>query len=124
MERWGEFEFNGPYEGDDIAEISGVKLPEGYLEFMRAHNGGRGDIGASYLVLYPLNMLGDLNDELETGQFLPGRIIIGSNGGGEFYGIDNKGNYFNVPMIMEEKDIALLGDDIELLPDRIKKLWD
>ena len=49
-------------------------------------------------------------------------IIIGSNGGGELYGIDNKGNYFNVPMTMDENDITLLGTDIELLSDKINEL--
>jgi len=53
---------------------------------------------------------------------MPGHIIIGSNGGGELYGIDNKGNYFNVPVLIDEDDVALLGMEIELLPDKINAL--
>ena len=123
MGKWGEFEFNGPYDGNDIIKINDVVLPMSYVEFMRTHNGGEGDIGETWLVLYPLDELQDLNEDYEIEQFLPGHIIIGSNGGGELYGIDNKGNYFNVPMIMDEKDITFLGTDIELLPDRINELW-
>ena len=62
------------------------------------------------------------NYEIEV--FLPGHIIIGSNGGGELYGIDNKGNYFNVPVLIDEDDVAVLGTEIELLPDKINALWE
>lgn len=46
------------------------------------------------------------------------------NGGGELYGIDNKGNYFNVPVLIDEDDVAVLGTEIELLPDKINALWE
>lgn len=59
----------------------------------------------------------------EIEEFLPGHIIIGSNGGGELYGIDNNGNFFNVPTLIEEDYVTLLGTDIELLPDKINALW-
>ena len=62
---------------------------------MKKHNGGEGDIGETWLILYPLEELQEINDDYEIEEFLPGHIIIGSNGGGELYGIDNKGNYFN-----------------------------
>ena len=75
MQKWGEFEFNAPYEGDVIEK------------------------------------------------YLPDHIIIGSDGGGELYGIDTQGNYFNVPVMMDEEDIVLLGKDIELLPDEINSMW-
>ena len=124
MENWGEFEFNVPYTGENIEKVNGVALPKKYIEFMREHNGGEGDIGETWLVLYSLEELQEVNDDYETEEFLPGRIIIGSNGGDELYGIDNNGNYFNVPMLMDENDIALLGTDIELLPGRINALWE
>lgn len=123
MEKWGEFEFNEPYTRDDIVRINEVELPKQYIEFMKKHNGGEGDIGENWLVLYPLEDLQEINDDYEIEQFLPGHIIIGSDGGGELYGIDNEGNYFNVPVIMDVNDITLLGQDIELLPDKINDLW-
>ena len=66
----------------------------------------------------------DRNDDYEIEVFLPGHIIIGSNGGGELYGIDNKGNYFNVPVLIDEDDVSVLGTEIELLPDKINALWE
>ena len=123
MGNWSGFKFNEPYNGADIFKINDVVLPEQYVEFMKKHNGGEGDIGETWFILYPLEDLQELNNDYEIEHFLPGHIIIGSNGGGEFYGIDNTGNYFNVPMIMDENDITLLGTEIELLPDKINELW-
>ena len=53
MEKWNEFEFNVSYNGGDIEKINGVVLPKDYIEFMKKHNGGEGDIGSTWLVLYP-----------------------------------------------------------------------
>ena len=39
------------------------------------------------------------------------------------YGIDNSGNYFNVPIMIDKEDVTLLGDNIDLLPDKINDLW-
>lgn len=97
--------------------------PNDYIEFMKKHNGGQGDIGETWLILYPLEELKEINDVYEIEEFLPGHIIIGSNGG-ELYGMDNKGNYFNVPVLIDEEDVVLLGTDIELLPDTINALWE
>ena len=94
------------------------------FEFMKKHNGGQGDIDETWLILYRLEELQEINDDYEIEVFLPGHIIIGSNGGGELYGIDNKGNYFNVPVLIDEDDVSVLGTEIELLPDKINALWE
>ena len=43
--------------------------------------------------------------------------------GGELYGIDNKGNFFNVPALIEEEYVTLLGTEMKCLPDKINALW-
>lgn len=123
MGNWGKFEFNDSYEGEEIGKVNNVILPEQYIEFMRKHNGGEGDIGETWFVLFPLEELQEINDDYEIEEFLPGHIIIGSNGGGELYGIDKNGNYFNVPALIDEDDVFLLGTDIESLPERVNDLW-
>ena len=123
MKKWGTFKFNTSYIGEMIEKINEVVLPKDYVEFMKKHNGGEGDIGETWLILYPLEELQEINDDYEIEEFLPGHIIIGSNGGGELYGIDINGNFFNVPVIMEEDYVTLLGTEIELLPDKINALW-
>ena len=64
MEKWGEFEFNAPYFGETIEKINDVVLPKDYIEFMKKHNGGEGDIGETWLVLYPLEELQEITKEL------------------------------------------------------------
>ena len=120
---WFEFEFNAPYEGKEIISVNDVTLPAQYLNFMKKHNGGVGDIGETWFLLYGLEKLQELNEAYDMEKFLPNHIIIGSNGGGELYGIDSQGNYFNVPVLIEEEYISYLGNDIEELPDRINELW-
>lgn len=107
------FEFNTPYVGEIIEKINDVVLPNDYIEFMKKHNGGQGDIGETWIILYRLEELQEINDDYEIEVFLPGHIIIGSNG-----------NYFNVPVLIDEDDVAVLGTEIELLPDKINALWE
>ena len=57
MEKWGMFEFNTPYVGEIIEKINDVVLPNDYIEFMKRHNGGQGDIGETWLILYRLEEL-------------------------------------------------------------------
>ncbi len=123
MDKWGNFVFNEPYIGNEIKQINNVVLPKQYLEFMKKHNGGQGDIGETWLELFTLEDLQEINDDYCIEVFLPDHIIIGSNGNGELYGIDSDGVYFNVPAIMDEDDVTVLGDDINLLPDKINNFW-
>ena len=123
MSSWNEFEFNNPYEGKIINEINGVELPRQYIDFMLLHNGGEGDLGETWFILYPIEELEEINEDYEVDRYLPGRIIIGSNGGGELYGIDSEGNYFNVPEMMDEEDITFFGTDLDQLPDKINEYW-
>ena len=123
VDNWKEFVFNEPYAGGRIERINNVILPKQYVSFMKKHNGGRGDIGETWLELYPLEELQEINDDYRIEDFLPDHIIIGSNGNGELYGIDNSGHYFNVPIMIDEEDVTVLGNDIDLLPDKINDLW-
>ena len=123
MDKWGNFVFNEPYIGNEIKQINNVVLPKQYLEFMKKHNGGQGDIGETWLELFTLEDLQEINDDYCIEDFLPDHIIIGSNGNGELYGIDSDGVYFNVPALMDEDDVTVLGDDINLLPDKINNFW-
>lgn len=120
---WTDFKFNEPYEGKVISNILGVPLPAQYIEFMKRHNGGEGDIGGiTWLMLDRLETLQELNEAVQ--EFLPdGTIIIGSDGGSELYGVNASGTYLNLPETMEEEYIAYLGDDLNELPQKIYELW-
>lgn len=118
-----EFKYNEPYNGKMISKVYNVELPKEYLDFMLKHNGGEGDIGATWFVLYPLEELEKINEEIKIIEILPDSIIIGSNGAGELYGIDSNGEYFNVPEIIEKEYITKLGKDFNKLPNRINQIW-
>ena len=119
----GEFEYNEPYRGAPIDEVCGVMLPEDYLAFMKEHNGGEGDIGETYLALFPLEELEIVNDNYDTENALPDCAIIGGDGGGELYGITSDGRYFNVPAIMDKEDITYLGSSMEEFLKGVAELW-
>ena len=60
MNNWKEFVFNEPYVGGKIERINNVILPKQYVGFMKKHNGGKGDIGETWLELYPLEELQEI----------------------------------------------------------------
>ncbi len=119
---WSDFEFNEPYSGEFETVIYGVELPKEYVEFMKEHNGGEGDTGESWLVLFTIEELKEINDDYHD--FLPdGNIIIGSNGSGELFGLNSDGKYFIVPEIIEEEYLEIVGDSIDNLPADINRYW-
>lgn len=120
---WDDFVFNPPYTGEEITQINGVRLPQSYIEFIREHNGGEGDIGETWLCLYPIEELQEINDDYEIDKFLPGHIIIGSNGGDELYGINSEGQFFNVPSIFEEQYLTVLCDNMGLFAEKVNEFW-
>ena len=119
---WSDFDFNEPYNGEINNVIDGVELPKEFIEFMKSHNGGEGDVGESWLVLFAIEELQDINDDYY--EYLPeGNIIIGSNGGGELFGINSDGKYFIVPEMIEEEYLEVIGESIENLPADINSYW-
>ncbi|MBQ6943652.1 MAG: SMI1/KNR4 family protein [Ruminococcus sp.] len=120
---WSNFKFNEPYQGEIITKINTVVLPDDYIKFMKIHNGGERDIGESWLQLYCLEDLYELNDMYNVAEFLPNHIIIGSNGGGEFYGINSDGKYFVVPSTFEINDITFLCGGMNTFAESVNYFW-
>lgn len=75
------------------------------------------------MALYPFEELQEINDGYEMTQYLPGHIIIGSDGGDEFYGINPDGKYFQVPALWEEEYITILCGDINNLAEKANAYW-
>ena len=123
MNKWERFKFNEPYIGKTIDKINNVILPKEYLEFMKNHNGGEGDIGNTYLVLFPLEELQEINEDYCLEEYLPNHIIIGNNGSGELYGLNSSGKYFVVPCMIKEEYLTILGSTIEEFYDAANAFW-
>lgn len=124
MDSFDGFEFGSAYKGEPVEEIGGVLLPEDYLAFMREHNGGEGEVGGTYLVLFPLEELTAVYDNYDMGRVLPGYVIIGGDGGGELYCVDENGRYYNVPAMIDKEDLTCLGDTFEDFIKNAVALWE
>jgi hypothetical protein len=74
----------------DIFQLrSGLQLTNGYIDFLKAANGGEGFIGKhSYLILWKLEQIRDFNVAYEVHEYAPGLLLIGSDGGGEAFAFD------------------------------------
>ena len=81
MKRWGEFVFNKPYAGEIIEKINEVVLPKDYVAFMKNHNGGEGDIGETWLILYPMEELQKINPKKDTASTSMITFLVLNTGG-------------------------------------------
>ena len=66
----------------------GVELPADYWSVLSFANGSEGFLGDQYLRFYSTSQLIPLNRAFCTQEFIPGRFIFGSNGGGEAWAFD------------------------------------
>lgn len=71
---------------------AGVRLPEDYRQFLLWSNGGEGQLRFSYLSLWPVEELLQLNADYGVKHYLPGIFIIGSDSGSKAYGLDYRHN--------------------------------
>src|SRR5258706_3204281 len=77
-------------------------LPDGLLDFLRTNDGDEGFVGESYLALWPINRIRELNAVLEVDTFMPGLLVVGTNGNGEAYAVDQTSQppvFVNVPLV-------------------------
>lgn len=75
----------------DIVKVEralGVALPTDYSTFTAEIDGAEGWVGDQYIALWRISDLTRINDKLETSRFVPGTILIGSDGGGEGIGLE------------------------------------
>ena len=95
-------------------------LPESYIEFLKFSNGIEGSVSnGSYLRLWKAEELDELNKGYEAEEFIPGMLLVGTDGGDEAVGIDLRkdsptcGSFFKVPFIpLDWKEANLLGSEV------------
>ena len=111
-ELFKNFDFNEE-TNYEIKEINGQKLPADYLEFMKEHNGGEGDVGKnSYMQILKLEELMDYNKDYEIFTYLPTAFAFGGDLGGNHFCYDFQiQKYFAIDCCsLEEKDEYCLAD--------------
>ncbi len=102
------------------AEIKGLvdntkfDLPAEYIEFLKTHNGGNGDLPVQpcWYELWPASEVVENNENYEVVKCLPEFLALGSNQGGELLYIDYRkstlGNIVSIPLIPSDADYAML----------------
>ncbi|OSA97880.1 UNVERIFIED_ORG: hypothetical protein B2H98_06495 [Clostridium botulinum] len=103
---------------DKLQELLDCELPKDYINFMLSSNGGEGWIGQnSYLMLWRLEDILELNIKYNTFELIPGLLIFGSNGGIDAYAFDTRLKAIpivNVPFIgMNLNEVNYIGDTFE-----------
>lgn len=71
----------------EIAAARGVTLPSDYVEFMTQSDGGDGDVGLSWLELWPVAEIRDAAEASE--QRYDGVLLFAGDGGNTVYGFDS-----------------------------------
>ena len=86
-----------------------VRFPEGYARWLQDSQGLEADLGGCYLSLYAVGELVERNRAYEVAAFVPGLILIGTDGGGEGIGLDTRGE--GSPVVMMSLD-SLRWDEV------------
>ena len=90
-------------------------LPDDYVNFLFFSNGAEGDIGNNYLAIWRIEDLVSRNKACSVESCVLGLFLFGSDGGGEAYGFDYRGEktiIVNVPFIgMNWKTAIKKGDN-------------
>ena len=72
----------------NLAKSLSRPLPSAYLKAMAMADGGEGFVGGRYIQLRRVNELPERNQRLKVSQYAPDFYLIGSDGGGEAYGVN------------------------------------
>lgn len=115
------FQKNSPakkLEIDKLQKLLECELPKDYSNFMLSSNGGEGWIGEnSYLMLWKIEEILELNSKYNVFDLAPGLLIFGSNGGIDAYAFDTRIEgipIVDVPFIgMSLNEISYLGGTFE-----------
>ena len=77
-----------------LVAASPIELPSEYLRFLVYSNGGEGPLGLPpyYFQIDPADEAALALEDRRHEEFFPGFVIIGSNGGGEYVGLDVRGS--------------------------------
>jgi predicted kinase len=91
------------------------ELPHDYKEFLRWSNGGEGKLGSTYLSLWKVEEISQLNNDYQITHYLPNVLGIGSDGGSQCITLDYRANSAQPSLVkvpfgaLETESITVLG---------------
>ena len=91
LANFSKFDLNEHLPKDEIEKIIttlNAVLPVDYVQFIKQYNGGEGEVGSSYLVLWEFDEIVEANKDYSTDEFAPGYLIFGSDGGATAYAFE------------------------------------
>lgn len=103
---------NSPANATVIQRIesqANFRLPVDYVQFLREANGGEGFVGDSYIILWRVDELLELNAAYQVAEYAPGLFLFGSDGGGEAFAFDKR---IAEPPIVS---VPFVGMDLQLI---------
>lgn len=106
-----KFEGNQPAGASAIAHFeteSGFHLPRDYSEFLEQINGGEGFVGNTYVILWRIEELLEMNRAYQASDYAPGLFLFGSDGGGEAFAFDMRSDAKSVV------SVPFVGMDLKL----------
>ena len=122
----GTFDLNPPSSISSVntfTEVSGVCLPDSYIQFILHADGGEGFVGSNYIVLWSIQELYEINKRYEVNRNAPGLLLFGSDGGGEAFAFDLRSTPYSVvsvPFIVMETEAALsMGSSFEIFIEKM-----
>lgn len=100
---------------DDKLDFSLSCKYKKYENYLTVLSSGSGMIGAnSYLVLWSMKDIEELNNDYAVDEFLTDIILIGSDGSNMAYGINLEGKYVQVPFIgMDDDEVEIIASDFD-----------
>jgi len=119
-----KFNGNPPTDTSSLRKLesdAGFCLPEDYAQFLQQTNGGEGFIGSTYLILWCVGDLIEMNEAYQVADYAPGLFLFGSDGGGEAFAFDMRTDakpIVSVPFVgMELELIQPLGSTFKAFLD-------
>ena len=88
-----------------LGSSTGVGLPDDYLAFMRASDGGEGDVGERWLQVWPVARI---LEQLESPPHYEGVVLFAGDGANTVFGFDR----FRDSQIVEGDWIGLNRDEL------------
>jgi hypothetical protein len=99
-----------------VEQELGQRLPPDYVEFLLVHNGGEGAIGnEGWARFIPVEDLGEENAACAEHEHLSGWLLFGTNGAGEAFLFNARGEVFVAPWIGDREDAIPQGRFAEFL---------
>ena len=111
-------QFDPPLPPGEIAkavERIGRTLPPGLLELYHACNGGEGSLPFQpwRFVLFGIDFVAELREDQYYRENYDRFVFFGTDGGGEYFGVDPSGRVFYMDAVAGEESIAVVADSFD-----------